>query len=345
VSATGHTAGSVAELVKGRLEGPAALPVRGLNSLADASPDQMTFIVDAANANRWASSKAGVAVVTKGVEVPGHDASSRALVVVDNADLAMIAVLELFWTGDELPAPGIHPSASIDPTASVGPGARIGAGVVIGPRCRIGADVSIHGNATLYGDVTVGDGALVHGGVVIRERSVIGARCILGAGCVIGGDGFGYRASADRSRVLRVPHLGHVVLEDEVEIGCGTTVDRGKFGATRIGAGTKIDNLCQIGHNVVIGRMCMLSGHCGIAGSTQLGDGVMMGGGAGLAPHLKIGSGARIAARAAVMNDIPAGEAWGGYPAQEMRGALREEAALRKLAASAKPLLKLIKDD
>ena len=340
-----HTSGSIAALVGGRLDGPAGLAVDGLNSLADAAPTHLTFIVDATNANRWAASKAGVAVVTKGVEVPSLDAASRALIVVDNADLAMIAVLELFWAGDELPDAGIAPGAHVDPTATVGPGARIAAGARIGPRCRIGADVSIHANATLYGDVTVGDGTLIHGGAVVRERSVIGARCILGANCVVGGDGFGYRASADRTRVLRVPHLGNVVLEDEVELGSGTTVDRGKFGATRIGAGTKIDNLCQIGHNVVIGRMCMLSGHCGIAGSTQLGDGVLMGGAVGLAPHLKIGSGARIAARAAVMNDIPAGEAWGGYPAQEMRGALREEAALRKLAASAKPLLKLIKDD
>ncbi len=344
MTAPAHTSATIAALVGGRLDGPAGLPVRGLNSLADATPDQLTFIVDPVNANRWAASVAGVAVVTKGVGVPGHDRASRALIEVDNADLAMIAILELFWQGDDLPAAGIDSTARIDPTATIGAGVRIGAGVSIGARCSVGDGASLHANAALYADVVVGAGTLVHAGAVVRERCVIGARCILGANCVIGGDGFGYRASADGRRVLRVPHLGNVVLEDEVEIGSGTMVDRGKFGATRIGAGSKIDNLCQVGHNVIIGRLCMISGQTGIAGSAQLGDGVMLGGGVGIAPHLRIGDRVRIAARAAVMKDIPAGETWGGYPAQEIRDALREEAALRKLSASAKPLLKLVKD-
>jgi UDP-3-O-[3-hydroxymyristoyl] glucosamine N-acyltransferase len=200
------------------------------------------------------------------------------------------------------------------------------------------------GHAVLYDDVHVGAGSIIHAGASIRERCVIGARCIVGPNAAIGGDGFGYRASPDGRSVLRVPHLGNVVLEDDVEIGSCTCIDRGKFGATRIGAGSKIDNLCQIAHNVQIGRMCMISGHTGIAGSAVLGDGVQMGGGGGLAPHIHIGAGVRIAARAAVMSSIPAGETWGGYPAQEIRHALREEAALRRLAASAKPLLKLLKD-
>lgn len=344
MSQAAHTSGSVAQLVGGVLEGPADLPVHGLNSLADATREQLTFIVDATNANRWSASGAGTAVVTRGVAVPGHDAASRALIVVEDADLAMIAILDRFWQGEVLPAAGVDPTARVHPSATVAPDARIGAGVVVGERCTIGAGAAIHANCVIYADAAIGAGTLLHSGAVVRERCIVGARCVLGANCVIGGDGFGYRPSADGRRVLRVPHLGNVVLEDEVEIGCGTTVDRGKFGATRIGFGTKIDNLCQIGHNVVIGKMCMLSGHVGIAGSTQLGDGVLIGGGGGLAPHLRIGSGARIAARAAVMTDIPAGETWGGYPAQEIRLALREEAALRKLAASAKPILKLLKD-
>ncbi|MBL9140947.1 MAG: UDP-3-O-(3-hydroxymyristoyl)glucosamine N-acyltransferase, partial [Phycisphaerae bacterium] len=150
--------------------------------------------------------------------------------------------------------------------------------------------------------------------------------------------------TADGKSVVRVPHLGNTVLEDMVEIGCGTMVDRGKFGSTRIGACSKLDNLCQIGHNVVIGRMCMLAGQVGIAGSTQIGDGVRIGGGVGIAGHAKIGSGVSIAARAAVMGDIPAGETWGGYPAQDIRLALREVAAIRKLVDWTKQIRRLIDD-
>jgi UDP-3-O-[3-hydroxymyristoyl] glucosamine N-acyltransferase len=161
---------------------------------------------------------------------------------------------------------------------------------------------------------------------------------------VVGGDGFGYRASANGQSVIRVPHLGNVVLDDMVEVGCGTTIDRGKFGATRIGTGTKLDNLCQIAHNVVIGKMCMFAAQVGIAGSTQVGDGVQIGGAVGIAGHLKIGSGVKIAARAAVITDIPAGETWGGYPAQDLRLALREVAAIRKLVDWTKQIRKLIDD-
>jgi UDP-3-O-[3-hydroxymyristoyl] glucosamine N-acyltransferase len=338
------TSGTVAEMVRGTLVGPADLPVRGLAAVGDAAADQLTFVGDLVNANRWAASAAGTAIVTRGIAVAGHDPSRRALIEVENADLAMIPVLEHFFAGDCLPAPGTAPGAHVHPTARVAPDARIAPGAVVGERCTVGAGASIHPNAVLYADAQVGDGSIVHAGAVIRERCVVGRRCIVGPNAVIGGDGFGYRASADGRSVLRIPHLGNAVLEDDVEIGSGTMVDRGKFGATRIGAGSKIDNLCQVGHNVQVGRMCMISGHTGIAGSTVIGDGVQMGGGVGIAPHMRIGAGARIAARAAVMCEIPAGETWGGYPAQEIRHALREEAALRKLADSAKPLLRLLKE-
>jgi UDP-3-O-[3-hydroxymyristoyl] glucosamine N-acyltransferase len=337
------SSGEVAEMVRGTLVGPADRPVRGLAAVQDAREDQLTFIGDDANAARWAASSGGTAIVTRGIAVAGHDPSRRALVEVDNADLAMIPVLEHFFPGDCLPDAGIAAGATVDPTASVHPEARIAPGAVVGARCTVGPRAAIHPNAVLYPDARVGEASIVHAGAVVRERCVVGRRCIVGPNAVIGGDGFGYRPSADGRSVLRIPHLGNAVLEDDVEIGSGTMIDRGKFGATRIGAGTKIDNLCQIGHNVQIGRLCMISGHTGIAGSTVVGDGAQMGGGVGIAPHMRIGAGARIAARAAVMCEIPAGETWGGYPAQEIRLALREEAALRRLADSAKPLLKLLK--
>jgi len=338
------TSGEVAAMVRGTLAGPPDRPVNGLAAVADARADQLTFIGDLVNANRWAASAAGTAIVTRGIAVPGHDPSARALIEVENADLAMIPVLEHFFPGECLPAAGVDvvDIRNIGLIAAIELAQRPGAAV--GARCTVGDGASIHPNAVLYPDSQVGEGSIVHAGAVIRERCVVGRRCIVGPNAVVGGDGFGYRASADGRSVLRIPHLGNAVLEDDVELGSGTMVDRGKFGSTRIGAGSKIDNLCQIGHNVQVGRMCMISGHTGIAGSSVIGDGVQMGGGVGIAPHMRIGAGARIAARAAVMCEIPAGETWGGYPAQEIRHALREEAALRKLADSAKPLLRLLKE-
>jgi UDP-3-O-[3-hydroxymyristoyl] glucosamine N-acyltransferase len=338
-----HTSGSIAELVRGTLVGPGDRPVRGLGTVIDAGTEELTFIGDLLNANRWADSQAGTAIVTRGIEVRGHDPVRRSLIEVDNADLAMIPVLELFFPGESLPALGIAPDARIDATATIGAGARIGPGAVVGARCVIGTDVSIHANAVIYPDAHVGSGTLIHANAVIRERCSVGARCVIGASSVIGGDGFGYRPSADGKSVLRIPHLGTVVLEDDVEIGSGSMIDRGKFAATRIGAGSKIDNLCQVGHNVQMGRLCMVSGHTGIAGSCNIGDRVHMGGGCGIGPHLTIGNDVRIAARSALMSNIPAGETWGGYPAQEIRSALREQAAIRKLTQLSKPLLKLLK--
>lgn len=343
MSAAKHlTTGELATLLGGELQGPANLAVLGVNSLAEATRDQLTFIVDAGHATRWASSAAGSAVVTRGVEVQGHDSTTRALILVKDADLAMIEVLERFAVPDELPAPGVHPSATVDPTATLASDVRIGPGAWVGARARIDSGASIHANASIYPDACIGEGSLIHSGAVVRERCVVMRRCIVGSGAVIGGDGFGYRPTAKGDSVVRVPHLGNAVLEDDVEIGCGTMVDRGKFGSTRIGACTKIDNLCQIGHNVVIGRMCMFAGQVGIAGSTQVGNGVRIGGGVGIAGHLRIGDRVSIAARAAVMNDIPAGETWGGYPAQDIRLALREVAAIRKLVDWSKQIRRLL---
>lgn len=344
MSAGTITTGALAELLNGTLLGPSDLPIAGVNSLSDATREHLTFIVDQVNATRWAASNAGAAVVTVGVDVPGHDASQRTLILVADADLAMIAVLERLAVPDELPDPGVHPGAFVHPTAVLGRDVRLGPGVWVGARTRIGDGTSVHANAAIYSDVTIGSNTLVQACAVVRERCVVGSKCILGPNSVVGGDGFGYRAAADGKSVVRVPHLGNAVLEDMVEIGCGTTVDRGKFGATRIGAGSKLDNLCQIGHNVTIGRMCMFAAQVGVAGSSAIGDGVQIGGAVGIAGHLKIGSGVKIAARAAVITDIPAGETWGGYPAQDLRLALREVVAVRKLVDWTKQIRKLIDD-
>ncbi|MGF1543401.1 MAG: UDP-3-O-(3-hydroxymyristoyl)glucosamine N-acyltransferase [Parvularculaceae bacterium] len=208
---------------------------------------------------------------------------------------------------------GVHPSAYVAPDAKLGDGVVVEAGAVIGPGVAIGASSRIGANAVV-------------------THALLGARVDVSAGAVIGEAGFGYVVADGRAQ--RIPQLGRALIADDVEIGAGVTIDRGALGDTRIGAGTKIDNLVQIGHNVVIGAGCILAGQAGVAGSTKLGDGVVVGGKAGLADHLTIGDGAQIAAGSGVMSDVPAGQRWGGYPAEPfrnwMRGLVKTRAANRK---------------
>jgi len=333
-----RTLGALADLVGAAIELPAghaldaarARVVEGLETVDRAGPAQLTFVGGAKYARLLESSKALAAVVSADVALEDA-AAARPILRVKSADHAMIAILELFAEPEQLPALGVDPTARIHPTATIGEGARIGAHVSVAAGARIGARVALFDGVRIYRDASIGDDSVLHSNVVVRERCTVGRRAILASGVAIGTDGFGYRPAADGRGIAKVPHLGTVVLEDDVEIGANSCVDRGKFGATRIGAGTKIDNLCQIGHNVEIGRCVVISGLSGVAGSSRIGDGTRIGGGTGIADHLVIGRGVSLAARSAVMSDIPDGATWGGMPAQDFRAALREMALVRKL--------------
>jgi UDP-3-O-[3-hydroxymyristoyl] glucosamine N-acyltransferase len=331
----------IAERTGGTVEGNASLAVRGLSTVDAASDSDATLISDAKVAQGWSACRARVALVSSGIEVPGHDSASRALIRVPDAYHAMITLLAAFAPAADVPPVGIHASACIDPAARVGDGCRIGPHVSVGAGTTIGAGCTLHAGARIYGSVTMGDGCTVHSNAVIRERSVLGRGVTVNAGAVIGSDGFGYRPAPDGKGLVRIPHIGHVVLEDGVEIGANTCIDRGTFGATVIGVGTKLDNLCQIGHNVRIGRATVMAGLSGVAGSVRIGSGVRIGAGSGIADHRHVGDGAQLAARTALMNDVPAGETWGGMPAQEAKLAMREILALRKLAGIAGELSRL----
>lgn len=340
------TADALASLVNGELDGEGGVVITGIEAMQWAAEGDLTFIGDAQHARLWAESRATVALVDRSLDLGDWPKAGRAVVRVDDADQAMITVLETLERVAEsrrdLPAVGVHPTAEIDPTAIVGVDVAIGAGTVIGPRTTIGDGVSIEAGVRIHADCEIGREAFIHASVVIRERTVVGERSILHAGVVLGSDGFGYRPSPDGRGIRKIPHLGHVEIGRDVEIGANTCVDRGKFGATSIGDGTKIDNLCQIGHNCRIGRCVVISGLTGIAGSCTVGDGAMIGGGCGIADHLHIGAGARLGARSGLMHDVPAGETWAGFPAKDIRQAMKEFAVIRKLPDWSKKLRELL---
>jgi UDP-3-O-[3-hydroxymyristoyl] glucosamine N-acyltransferase len=325
---------ALAALIGATIEAPAGFDtsfvIENLETVERAGPRSLTFVGGGKYAKLLETSPAAAAVVSSDVEL-AEPARNRAILRVKSADLAMIAILDRFALPEQFPPAGIDPTARIHPTATIGSGAHIGAFVSVGAHAHVGARTALFEGVRVYESARVGDDCVLHANVVIRERCTVGNRVILASGVAIGTDGFGYRPSADGRGISKIPHIGTVVIEDDVEIGANSCVDRGKFGATRIGAGTKIDNVCQIGHNVDIGRCVVISGLSGIAGSTRVGDGSRIGGGCGIADHLNIGRGVSLAARSGVMSDIPDGATWGGFPAQDIRMALREVALIRKL--------------
>ena len=251
------------------------------------------------------------------------------MLTVDDADLAVAKVLERFAPPVPRPPAGVDPAARVAASARLGDGAAVGAFAHVGERVVLGRNAVVHPGVYLGDDVTVGDDCEFFPNVVVRERVTIGSRVTIHAGSVLGTDGFGYRW--DGSRHAKVPQIGTIVVEDDVEIGSCACVDRAKFGATRIGRGTKIDNLVQIGHNVRVGPHCILVGQSGMAGSVKLGAGVILGGQSAVRDHVTMGDGAMLAGCSGVMEDVPPKAVVSGLPALPHRQNLREQAALRKL--------------
>jgi UDP-3-O-[3-hydroxymyristoyl] glucosamine N-acyltransferase len=305
------------------------MPITGVATLTEANAGEVSFIGSDAFAADLAQTRATAVIVRRSIK--SRPGASVVTFLVDDADLGVAAVLPLFAPPVPRPPTGRDPLCRIDPTARIDPSVAVGPFVVIGARSTIAAGTVLHTGVSIGDDVVIGRQCELHPYVVIRERITIGQRVVIHASSVLGTDGFGYRW--DGKQHVKIPHIGTVIVEDDVDIGSCVCIDRAKFSATRIGRGTKIDNLVQIAHNVVIGPNCLIVGQVGLAGSAHLGAGVVLGGQVGVRDHVTIGAGAMAAACAAIANDIEAGTVVSGAPALPHRQSLREQAALRRLPA------------
>lgn len=337
-----HTIKEIAEHLGAELINPSEKVVIGLNYADKAQEGELTLINKPEHIKLLAKSKASAALITKELKDRVVDINDKPILIVENADLAMAKVLEYFVDLDP-EQNGIHPAAVVDPSANIGENVSIGAGTYIGRNVSIGEGTIIYANVSIYDNAQVGPQCIIWPNVSIRERTIIGAFCRLYSGCNVGSDGFGYRPSEDGRTIVRVPHIGNVVLGNYVDVGSGSCIDNAKFGSTIVGDFTKIDNLVQIGHNVTIGKGCMICGQAGISGSVNIGDGVIIAGNAGIKDHVNIGDGARVGGKAGVMKDIPAGESHMGYPAYEGRELMKQWAAIRNLPETMKKLKALAK--
>ena len=301
--------------------------VTGVASLSDAGPGDLSFLNSEAFLSEFQSTSAIAVLVQKQLKLP--EATRTIVLRVDDADLAMARVLESFAPPVIRPVPGADPQSRIDPSAHIGNDVSIGAFSVVSAGARIGRGTIIYPQVYIGHDVMIGEDCQIFPNVTIRERIQIGSRVIIHAGSVLGTDGFGYRW--DGTKQAKIPQIGTVIIEDDVEIGSCVCIDRAKFSSTRIGRGTKIDNLVQIAHNVTIGPHCVIVGQAGLAGSASLGTRVTLGGQTALRDHVHIGDGAMVAACAAVASDVASGEIVSGMPALPHRQSLRENAAMRRL--------------
>jgi UDP-3-O-[3-hydroxymyristoyl] glucosamine N-acyltransferase len=323
--------------VKGELRGDPDVVVTGVAPLDRAGPEHLTFLASARYAPLFAECGAGVALVAPELaDAPGRIA---ARVVVDKPHDAMISLLASLYPEPEQAA-GVHQTAVIGRGARLGERVAVGPYVVIGDGAEIGAGVRLDAHVVVGAGVTIGEACHLHAGVTLYPGTSLGERVRVHAGARLGSDGFGYVFRGGRHE--KIPHVGRCVVESDVEIGANTTIDRGSIDDTVIGAGTKIDNLVHVAHNVRIGRLCLIMAQVGIAGSVRVEDGVILAGQAGIAGHHTIGAGARLAAQAGAFGDVPAGQTWSGYPARPHREALRAQAALFKLPSLLRGLERLL---
>ncbi len=303
--------GALAQHLGCRFEGTPAeadVNITRVNGLEEAGPGDLTFLANPKYTPKVPATKASAILADDTLTSAPCPILRTATPYVACASAVALLSPPLVAT------PGISPLASIDPTATLGEAVSIGPFVVIGAGARVGARAVLHPHVVIGPEAVVGDDCLFHAHVSVRDRVVIGRRVVLQNGAVIGSDGFGFATRTDGTH-QKIPQIGLVIIEDDVEIGANSTVDRPAIGETRIGAGTRIDNLAQIAHGVKIGRNVLLAAMVGIAGSSVLEDDVVLAGQVGVANHVRVGRGARVAAKSAVLGDLAGGQTYAGIPA------------------------------
>jgi len=327
VTSEGLTAQAVADLVGGRLLGDGGGLITAVGPIDRAGPGALTLAVSPRYAAALEASRAGAVLLPPALADSPSGPAAR--IVVGDPYGSMVRVIRRLF-------PPAAPRPGIDPTARIGPGCELGADVAIGPFVVLGRGVRLGDRCRLSEGVSIGDGVTVGEDTRMDARVVcypgarIGRRVVLKAGAVISGDGFGYLSRGSGHE--RIPHVGGCVIGDDVEIGSNSCVDRGSLDDTVIGQGTKLDNLVHVGHNVRIGERCLLMAGVGVAGSTRLGHDVILAGHVGVTDHLTIGDRVQVAAKSAVIGNVPAGSVLSGSPARPNRQVLRAQAALYRLA-------------
>jgi len=329
----------LAELTFSTIEkGEVDLEITAAAGLDLAQPGEITFLANPKYTPQIKETKASAIFVSEGVRVERDD-----IVVLRSKDayLAYTRALRLFHPDPNLVA-AVHPTAVIDETAKVAATVEIMANAVIGKYCEIAENVKIYPNVTIYDGVKIGANSVIHAGVSIRENCEIGEHCIIHNNTTIGSDGFGY-AKTEEKHWLKIPQVGRVVLENEVEIGANTAIDCASVGETRIKRGAKLDNLVQIGHSCTIEEDALICSQTGLAGSSVIGKRVILAGQVGIAGHLKVGDDAVVTAKSATSHDVEPGKIISGIPAFDNRDWLRSTAAYRRLGEMAKTLREMEK--
>ncbi len=331
------TAGRIAELVGGELVGHDDIDLAGIASLESAGPGDLTFVSAHRYLKALRHTKATAALLPDAFR--SEPAGCSTLIIVEEPLLALRSLINRL-------VPSGQPDWAVHATATIGHGTRwknritIARGAVIGSNVSIGADCTVGEHAVIEDDVVIGDACAIDAHATIHRGAVLHDRVAVRSGARVGGPGFGFvRAPHGHARI---PQAGTCHIHDDVDIGANSTVDRGSIGDTVIGAGTKIDNLVHVAHNVRVGTRCIIMAQVGIAGSTVVGDDVMLAGQAGLADHLTVGAGARVAAQSGVIGDVPAGSTVSGYPARDHRSVLRQAATLSRLTPLVTTLERMI---
>jgi len=321
-----RTLKELAAELNGVLLGDGSIEIRDVAGIREALPGDLTFIANSRYDAYLDETRASAVICARDTRQ-----SRVPLILVDNPYLAFQLAVRIFRPDRDRPQPGIHPTAVVASDAQLGEGVSVGPWAVIESGARLGARAVIMAHAYIGPRVDIGEDSCLYPRVTIREECVLGARCILHPGVVVGSDGFGF--ALDQGRYHKVPQVGNVIIGDDVEIGANTTIDRATTHSTRIGDGSKIDNLVQIGHNVVIGKHCIVVAQVGISGSTELADYVTIGGQAGLVGHISVGEGAMVGAQSGVTKSVAAHTVVTGYPAMQHGLWKRLQATLQRLPA------------